>query len=681
MKTPLRILYAEDSGQDADLTRSHFAEHAPDLELEVVETGQVCLERLRNGTYDLLLLDHRLPDMDGLDVLRDTLRRDISVPVVLVTGSGDEELVVKALRLGASTYVPKEGKYVETLPDLMRMVVEEHQLKMRQGLLPRTPRRVLYVEHNSMDVELTVRHFAQEGPQYTLDVSRSSADALARLSQTPPYDAVLIDLRMPDESGLDLVRNAKLKCVSMPPFIMISGQGDESAAIAAMKLGAADYVCKNEGYLDRLIHATEKAIAYDHLSRVFAQLQSELTARKQAEEERNRLEAQIAQSQKMEAIGSLAGGIAHDFNNLLSVILSYTDVTIKNTADADPRKADLMEVKKAGEKAAVLTRQLLTFSRKQLIHPVSLNLNSVASGLEKMLRRILREDIEFVQVLSPDLGPIMADPGQVEQVLMNLVVNARDAMPDGGRITVETDNVRLDEEYCRSHVGLKPGLFVRLSVSDTGQGMDETTRQRVFEPFFTTKDKGKGTGLGLSTVYGIVTQCGGSIHVYSELGHGTTFKVYFPWEMAGSPRVESPPPSPSLVRSKGNETILVVDDEEALRKVVKRTLEAAGYRVLTASDGEEALAVCARHMDDINLILTDVVMPRMGGKALVENLVRIRPSLRILYMSGYTDHSISHRGLLDSGIQLLSKPFTGAALTKKIREVLDGESLPSQRPL
>ena len=383
------------------------------------------------------------------------------------------------------------------------------------------------------------------------------------------------------------------------------------------------------------------------------------------------LEAQLLQSQKMEGIGRLAGGVAHDFNNLLSVILSYTGFAFDSVPEGDRLREDLLEVRKAGERAASLTRQLLAFSRKQVLQPESLDLNRVLGNMEKMLRRIIGEDVDFIQGLAPELGMVRADPGQIEQVLMNLVVNARDAMPEGGKLTIETANVDLDAEYAAQHQGVVPGPYVMVAVTDSGIGMDEQTMAKIFEPFFTTKGLGKGTGLGLSTVFGIVKQSGGSIYVYSELGRGTTFKVFLPRELSTATATAT---SPAMVarRVTGTETILVVEDEEALRKVARRTLEAAGYTVLVAANGEDALLTSAQHEGDIHLLLTDVVMPQMGGRVLAEKLVKSRPALKVLYMSGYTDNAIVHHGVLDAGTQFLAKPFTAGSLAQKVQEVLAG---------
>jgi signal transduction histidine kinase len=451
----------------------------------------------------------------------------------------------------------------------------------------------------------------------------------------------------------------------MPPFIIITGKGDEATAIASLKLGAADYVTKREGYLDQLTSAVERAIAHDRVDRLNAQLRGELAARE-------RIHAQLLQAQKVEGIGRLAGGVAHDFNNLLTVILTYTECVLQAIPEGDPLRTDLLEVRNAGERAAAMTRQLLAFSRKQVLQPVPLSLNEVATGIEQMLRRLLGEDIDFVQVLAPDLGVVRADPSQLEQVILNLAVNARDAMPDGGKLTLETSNVEIDEEYAARHVAARPGPYVQLAVTDTGCGMDEHTRARLFEPFFTTKEIGKGTGLGLSTAYGIVKQSGGDIWVYSEPGRGTTFKIYLPRDLSAT--AVALKTRPTVTQVTGTETVLVVEDEEQLRKLSRRSLEAAGYTVLTAADGDEAMQVSARHPGDIHLVFTDVVMPRISGRVLAQELARARPGIKVLYTSGYTDDAIVHHGVLNPGTHFVAKPFTSADLTRKVREVLDEPS-------
>jgi two-component system cell cycle sensor histidine kinase/response regulator CckA len=387
--------------------------------------------------------------------------------------------------------------------------------------------------------------------------------------------------------------------------------------------------------------------------------------------ERKTLAEQLRQSQKLEAIGMLAGGIAHDFNNLLTAITGYSDLTLWRLREEDPLHRNISEVKKAAERAAALTRQLLAFSRKQVLQPKTLDLNGVVSDLEKMLRRLIGEDVELRTVLEPELGSVRADPGQIEQVLMNLAVNARDAMPHGGKLTIETENVYLDDEYVSRHIAVHPGSYVMLAVSDTGTGMDEQTRARIFEPFFTTKGIGRGTGLGLSTVYGIVKQSGGSIWVYSEVGRGTTFKVYLPRVDESAQEYKQSAEVRESVQ--GTETVLLAEDEEIVRELAREVLEAYGYQVLVATNGGSALLICERHKEPIHLLVTDVVMPEMSGRELADRLSQLRPEMKVLYMSGYTDNAIVHQGVLDEGANFIQKPFAPNALARKVREVLDRE--------
>jgi CheY-like chemotaxis protein len=333
-------------------------------------------------------------------------------------------------------------------------------------------------------------------------------------------------------------------------------------------------------------------------------------------------------------------------------------------------RRDVEEIRKAGERATSLTRQLLAFSRQQVLRPKALDFNAAVADMDRMLRRLIGEDIDLVTILKPGLGNVMADPGQIEQVVMNLVVNARDAMPRGGKLTIETRNVELDTRYICRHPVVHPGAYVLLSISDTGCGMDEVTKERLFEPFYTTKEKGKGTGLGLSTVYGIVKQSGGYIWVYSEIGLGTTFKVYFPRFAGASPEANQERASESAPR--GRETVLVAEDEEMVRTLVRGILEGNGYTVLTASDGDEAISAAGKYGDPIHLILTDVVMPKRGGRDVAESLARFHPGAKVLYMSGYTDESIVHHGVLEEGIAFIEKPFTPDALLRKVRQVLAG---------
>jgi signal transduction histidine kinase/ActR/RegA family two-component response regulator len=393
----------------------------------------------------------------------------------------------------------------------------------------------------------------------------------------------------------------------------------------------------------------------------------EITAVKEKEAQLHDLERQFRQAQRLESIGRLAGGVAHDFNNLLTVINSYADFAAEALRRADPVRADIDQIREAGRRASALTRQLLAFSRRQVLEPKILCLNEVIEALEPMLRRLIGEDIDFKTRLAPELGSVNADPAQIEQVLMNLAVNARDAMPKGGMLTIETADVELDAAYSAFHTEIECGRYVMLAVTDNGIGMTEAVREHIFEPFYTTKAKGQGTGLGLATVYGTVKQSGGHIAVYSEPGQGATFKIYLP-RTDGAPGVESP--EVESPRSRGDETILVVEDEAPVRALAERILAASGYEVLAAANGGEALLQCEKR-PDIDLLLTDVVMPKMSGKDLAERLHKLIPNLRVLYMSGYTDNAIVHHGVLDKGTHFISKPFTAAELNRKVRRVLD----------
>jgi len=385
--------------------------------------------------------------------------------------------------------------------------------------------------------------------------------------------------------------------------------------------------------------------------------------------ELKRLEEQLRQAQKMEAVGRLAGGVAHDFNNLLTAILGSTELLLGGLPGANPLREDAEEIRRAAERAAALTRQLLAYSRRQVLKPEPLNLNTVVAEMDRLLRRLIGEDVVLVTALAPDLGTVRADPGQIEQVIVNLALNARDAMPQGGRLSVATTNIELDPAYVGDHAGAKAGPFVLLTVTDTGTGMDPETTAHLFEPFFTTKEVGKGTGLGLATVYGIVKQSGGYITVYSEPGQGTSFKIYLPRVPEASPV----PKGPTAPResTRGTETILVVEDEPAVRSLSRRALEGSGYTVLAAATGADALELAERHDGPIDLLVTDVVMPGMSGRELAEQLAPRRPGLRVLYMSGYPGDAVVQRGGLAAGVAFLQKPFTPDGLARQVRAVLD----------
>lgn len=471
----------------------------------------------------------------------------------------------------------------------------------------------------------------------------------------------------------------RAEAIGKNPRILKSGKHDEAfyrnlwETISAGRTWKGRFVNKRK---DGTLYTEEATISpvRDASGRIvnFVAVKRDVSEQLRLVGEKVLLQEQLQQAQKLESIGRLAGGVAHDFNNLLSVILGYGQILLQSIHTQDPLRKDVEQMIEAGERAATLVRQLLAFSRKQKLQPEVLDLHSVVQNLEKMLRRLIGEDIQLQLCLSKEIGRVMADPGQIEQVILNLAVNARDAMPEGGRLIIETANVTLDEDYTRNHLGVEPGRYVMLAVTDTGCGMDKETLTKIFEPFFTTKEKGKGTGLGLSTVYGIVKQSGGHIWVYSEPGEGTTIKIYLP-QTEGEPETKPLGAKEETARGRG-EHILVVEDEESLRKLLAMILARLGYQVTLAADGGEALALAEEKGLKPDLVITDVVMPNMSGKELVRRLQRNQPDLKVLFMSGYTDNAIVRHGVLEPGTAFIQKPFTIDAIAQKVQAVLRGEN-------
>ncbi|HWB84782.1 MAG TPA: response regulator [Bryobacteraceae bacterium] len=479
----------------------------------------------------------------------------------------------------------------------------------------------------------------------------TTSDELARVLDAA-WDIAISDFAVGDFGAIEALHHIQDAGVDLP-LIVVSGRITDADALAALKAGAADHLTR--GNLMRLNAAVERELRAARLRR-----------------ERNRLEEQFRQSQKMEAVGRLAGGVAHDFNNLLTVITGYSDLLLASKDLQDSQRTALEEIRRSAERGGALTHQLLAFSRRQPMEARSVHINDLMIQLEKMLRRLIGEDIELVTIPAASRDVVEADPSQLEQVIMNLAVNARDAMPNGGKLTLEIATVQLSESYSAKQLGVRPGMHVMISISDTGTGMDPETQSHLFEPFFTTKGPGRGTGLGLATAYGIIRQSGGTISVTSTLGKGTTVQIYLPLA-PDRPQTTTEKGSPSEWLT-GAETILVVEDEARVRKLIADVLSRRGYKVLEGTRGAEALRICGAHDGTIDLAIVDVVMPEMSGPDLVRHITRMRPKTRVLYISGYTDEAIVHHGVLSSGAAFLQKPFMPDALARKVREVLDSRS-------
>jgi signal transduction histidine kinase len=530
-----------------------------------------------------------------------------------------------------------------------------NQSDIPEPVAAKKPLQILLADDSENDVLILLHTLRKAG--YELVYERVwTAPAMRAALQKQAWDIVISDYEMPNFGGFEALRLLKESGQDLP-FILVSAVVSEETAVAAMKAGAHDYIMKRK--LARLAPAIERELR-EAQTRV---------ARKAAEAALQQSEAQLRQAQKLEAVGRLAAGVAHDFNNILTVISGHSEMLLRQLDPGDPRRKHGEQIEKAAYFAAALTRQLLTFSRKQIIQPRVLNLNTIVLNVERMLRRLIGEDIEFSTVLEPLAAYIKADPGQIEQVIMNLAVNARDAMPAGGKLTVTTANTTLDANYLKNLPELSAGDYVMLAISDTGTGMSDEVKAHLFEPFFTTKPTGKGTGLGLATCFGIVKQNTGHIALYSELGQGTTFKVYFP-------RIQSAlEPTPSRTETAevggGDETVLLVEDEPGVRELAATTLRDKGYTVLEASNGEEGLRTAQQHEGKFDLVLTDVVMPVMGGKEMADALLVAYPHTKVLFTSGYTEDALGLHGVLRPGLVFLQKPYMTATLARKVREVLD----------
>ncbi len=635
MKIPLSLLLIEDAEADEalllrELGRVYAIEHCR------VETESALRVALHERTWDIIVSDYNLPGFDAVVALEMVRQAGLDTPFLIASGTIGEETAVAAMLAGANDFVTK-ANLSRLLPAVARELAEARSRNLRRS----TERQLHEAETRYRRIVETTRDgiFLLNGELTICFANRSGLDLIGH---SPAHTAAL--------PFLDLVAPGCRPLVGTRLAEVIRGQNIQCEAAFLCADGTERWVLLTAQPPDEhgeiLVWATDVS-------------------------QRRKLEEQLRQAQKMEAIGSLAGGVAHDFNNLLSVILSYSDMLLVDLPAADPLRSDIDEIRLAGERARQLTGQLLAFSRKQMLAPRVIDLNQIVRGLEKMLRRLLGEDLEFTFLAEAKPWLVTADPSQLEQVLMNLVVNARDALPRGGKLTLETQNVELDRGYAATHHDVSPGQYAMLAVTDDGIGMSAATLARIFEPFFTTKGQDKGTGLGLSTIYGIIKQSGGHIWVYSELGKGTTFKVYLPRSGQETDVVSAQPSEPHTLY--GSETILLVEDEEQVRVAVRTILRRRGYNVLAAANGGEALLICEQYAATIHLLVTDVVMPRMTGRELAGRLLMLRPEMRVLFMSGYTENSVVHHGVLEAGVAFLSKPVTPDPLARKVREVLDAE--------
>ncbi len=648
MVTSVRILHLEDNPTDSELVGLALREAGLSWDIVRVETRESFVAALEKGGFDLIVSDYRLPTFDGLEALRETRTRRPELAFVFFTATLGEERAVEALKAGATDFVAK-GNRDRLAPALQRAVAEAAERTARrrveEALRQKEASFRLLFDSNPLPMWVfdreTLRFLEVNGAAVAhYGYARDEFLAMRITDIRPPEDVPLVESSVRSEGAVPIVRRSGTWRHRLKDGRVI----DVEIVAHDLEFG---------GRQGRLV------VAHDVT-------------------ERKRLEGQLLQSQKLEAIGQLAGGVAHDFNNLLNVILGYSDLALRDLPREAPQAARLQQIRRAAERGATLTRQLLAFSRKQVREPKVLDLNRALADVQGMLGRLIGENIEIVTSLEAGLGQVEADPGQMEQVLLNLAVNARDAMPQGGKLILETTNVDLDEAYARTHTGSRPGPHVRLAVSDTGHGMDAPTLARLFEPFFTTKPRGKGTGLGLATVYGIVKQSEGHIDVYSEPGRGSTFKIYLPRvDEKGAAPVETRPESG--VSPGGTETILLVEDDEALRALIGEILGGYGYVVLQASGPEPGLRTAQSHPGAIHLLMTDVIMPQMNGRDLAARLHAVRPDTKVLYMSGYTDEAIGHHGVISPGTHFLQKPFAMKALLRKVRTVLE-DARPPEEP-
>jgi two-component system, cell cycle sensor histidine kinase and response regulator CckA len=649
MSDPVGILIVDDSPDHADMVVEfiRLTDSWCDARVDTAHSFEHALRAFHDARYDVAFFDYWLGARNGLSLLREIRGRGVDTPVVVLTSRGAEEVAVEAMKAGAADYLSKSQLSVEAIARTIRHAlaigVEERSRRQAQAAVRSSEERLRALVENSFDALLLL-----DATGRIIYLTQSSQRHLGW-----PHDEML------ERSIFDFVHPADTEIVRRRLDDALGRPGEPVTGEVRFRHADGSWRHVEGVAVNRLDEPAVAAII--------------LNLRDMTD--RHRLEHQLGQSQKMEAVGRLAGGVAHDFNNLLTAILGYCNLMLDDVSAEDPMRPDLEEIRRAGERAAELTRQLLAFSRRQMLQPQIVDVNAFVRRLETALPPVIGPHIEIVAALSPDVADVKVDPASLEQVLMNLAVNARDAMPNGGRLTIETANVELDSVYADTHATVVPGPYVMLAVNDTGQGMDATTRAHVFEPFFGRgKDQTQTDGLGLATVYGIVKQSGGYIWVYSEPGRGTAFKVYLP-PVPAEALAATLPEGTAGDMPRAWETVLLVDDEDAPRALAREALRRHGYVVLEARHGLDALRVAERHQDTIHLMVTDVVMPYVTGRDLAERLASVRPGMKVLFVSGYSDHALMQQDVTP-GAAFLQKPFTPEVLARKVRAVLDSAAMP-----